>query len=123
MKSETRALFDAVPRTFYAPEMKGMTVSYRFEIEDGDQWTIRVVDGNVTVAEASPGDPPASCSIKASDADMALCLRGRQNILTALLQGRLAVVGDLAAAQRLRGLLFAFGAGRREAAEERSPTP
>lgn len=121
MKTETRALFEAVPKTFYAPEMKGMNATYRFEIEEGDQFTIRVADGNVVVSEASPADPPASCTISAGDNDMALVLRGQQNMLTAVLQGRLAVVGDLALAQRLRGLLFAFSG--REAAEERSPAP
>src|SRR5215831_5792928 len=104
MKTETRSLFEAVPRTFYADEMRGVNATYRFETDEGDQWMIRVADGRVTVSEAAPGDQPASCIIKASDADLALVLRGRQNMLTALLQGRLNVVGDLALAQRLRGL-------------------
>ena len=118
MSRETRGLFEMVPPTFYAPEMRGVHAIYRFEIDDGEKWTMRVDDGTVSVGEAGRDDEPASCTIGGSDADVAAVLRGEQNMVTALLQGRISVLGDLAVGQRLVGALFIFGIG-----EERSPAP
>jgi len=123
MPSETRRLFEMAPATLYAPEMRGVDALYRFDVEDGDQWTIRVADGNVALGAARPDDEEPTCIITASDADMAVVLRGEQNMLTALLQGRIGIVGDLALAQRLAGILFVFGAERPHVGEEGSPTP
>jgi len=118
MSRETRALFEMVPPTFYAPEMRGVNTVYRFEIDDGERWTMRVDDGNVTIAEGISDEAPPSCTISGSDGDVAAVLRGEQNMVTALLQGRISVVGDLAVGQRLVGVLFIFGIG-----EPRSPAP
>jgi len=118
MATETRRLFEMVPPTFHAPEMRGLSAIYRFEIDDGDRFTMRVDDGTVTIAEAGADDEPPTCTIGGSDADVAAVLRSEQNMVTALLQGRISVVGDLAVAQRLVGVLFVFGIG-----EERSPAP
>jgi putative sterol carrier protein len=82
--------------------MKGVHATYLFEIEGGGAWLLRIEDG---VASIEEGVAEADCVITADDHDIARVLQGEQNLITGLLQGRLAIRGDMALAQRFHGAL------------------
>jgi hypothetical protein len=101
--------------------MEAVRATYRFEIEDGGDWTLSVNEGIATVRETRSDDSAPSCTLRGSDMDMALVLRGGRNLLTAALQGRIQVEGDLSAAAWLNDLLFAFQSDSRNLAQEGRP--
>jgi putative sterol carrier protein len=91
------------------PQLKGIAGSYRFDVEGAGSWRLEVKDGVTSVSESTA---PADCVIRCDEADFVRISRGEQNLLTALLQGRVQIEGDYALAQRLHG----FIRGRRDVA-------
>ena len=89
---------------FEVPHMHNVHATYLFEVAGGPAWRLRVDDG---VARLLPGTGDADCVIEADDHDMALVMTGRQNLITAAMQGRLTVHGDMALAQRFHGAVSA----------------
>jgi putative sterol carrier protein len=96
---------------FAVPNMRNVHATYLFELEDGRAWRLRVEDGSARIEE---GKGDADCVLRASDADMALVMTGRQNLITAVLQGRVEVKGDMALAQKFHGAVSARAGERRK---------
>src|SRR5262249_38502905 len=117
MSEATHAVLDVAPHTFEVLELKGNHVTYQFEVDGSDRFTIEVHDGSVRLDEG-PSKSPADCTISANDEDMARILLGKQNVMTAALQGLILVSGDLSAAQRLPALLRVLRAGDPSLTEE-----
>jgi ubiquinone biosynthesis protein UbiJ len=86
-----------------------VTGAYRFDVEGQASVRIEVRDGGFTVSESTA---PADCVVRADEADLPQIASGKQNLITALLQGRVQVQGDFALAQKFHG----FMRGRRAAA-------
>ena len=80
----------------------GLRASYRIETEQGKDWTLEVSDGRFSV-NGHRGQP--DCTIRGDEDDLAHILRGEWDLLTAMLQGRVEIEGDLGIAQRLVALL------------------
>jgi putative sterol carrier protein len=61
----------------------------------------------------------ADCVIASSEDDFMRMIRGEQNPLTALLQGRINITGDMALAQKFNGYVRAASRQRAAAGGER----
>ena len=101
-------LFEEVARRGHDARLAGLRGRYRFDVEGVGSWLVTVNDGALTVEETR-GE--AECIISGDAVDALRIARGEQNLLTAFLQGRVDVDGDLTLAQRWRGLLPSADAG------------
>lgn len=94
---------DLAARTAGGSErMRGLTATYRFDVEGAGSWLVKVDDGAVSVDE---GDGVADCIISAPEDLFLRIVRGEQNPMGAFLMGRIQVDGDTGLAMRLRDLL------------------
>jgi predicted lipid carrier protein YhbT len=84
------------------PELAGVVGSYRWDVDGKGSWYVSVDHG---VATAREGMLSADCIIASNEEDFWAIIDGRQNLITALMQGRVHIEGDLALAQKLHGLL------------------
>jgi putative sterol carrier protein len=78
--------------------------TYGFDTDDGGRLRVRIAPGQVEVLDA---DGPADCRFACSRADAAAILEGSLNTVSALLQGRIQVDGDIGLAQRLHSFIRA----------------
>ncbi|MGH3022892.1 MAG: SCP2 sterol-binding domain-containing protein [Gaiellaceae bacterium] len=81
---------------------RGLTASYRFDVDGAGSWRVEVDDGAVSVSES---DATADCVISASENTFLGIVSGRQSPMGAFLMGRIRVDGDTGLAMRLRDLL------------------
>jgi len=80
---------------------RGLTATYRFDVEGAGSWRVQVDDGAVSVSES---DADADCVIAVSEDTLLGIVSGRQSPTGALLMGRIRLEGDAALAMRLRDL-------------------
>lgn len=85
-----------------APALKGVTGTYRFDVEGQGSVRIEVRNGAFTIAESSV---PADCVIRVDASDIPRIASGEQNLITAMLQGRAQIQGDFALAQKFHGFV------------------
>ena len=104
MADEAREIFERLGSRGYNPVLEGLHATYRFDVEGAGSWRVAIDDGNATVTEG-PGE--ADCVVECSSEDLPLFASGEKNLLTALLQGRINITGDLALAQKFHGLVRA----------------
>ena len=76
--------------------------SYEFDIVDGGQWFIELVNGRPTIREKI--DHP-DCAVTINAADFVDIAEGRKNLVTTFFQGRIGLTGDLAFALTFRRLV------------------
>lgn len=81
---------------------RGLTATYRFDIDGVGSWRVAVDDGAVSVSET---DAAADCVIGVSEDTLLGIVSGRQSPTGALLTGKIRLEGDAALAMRLRDLL------------------
>jgi putative sterol carrier protein len=81
---------------------RGLTASYRFDVEGAGTWRVDVADGTVTVDES---DGAADCVIKVPEELFLRIVRGQQSPMGAYFMGKIRVEGDTALAMRLKDLL------------------
>lgn len=80
---------------------RGLTATYRFDVEGTGSWLVAVDDGAVSVSET---DAAADCVIGVSEETLLGIVSGRQSAMGAVLMGRVRLEGDAALAMRLRDL-------------------
>jgi putative sterol carrier protein len=97
----------------YEPLLRSVTGSYSFEIEGVGYWFLSVHEGAITIEEVRR---PADCMIQCDESDFIDIIEGRRNLITALMQGRVKVEGDIALAQKFHGLVSAMISEKQEAA-------
>lgn len=85
-----------------ASVVNGLHAAYRIETEEGGDWTFEVSDGRLSL-DGHQGQP--DCTIRGDEDDLAHIFRGERDLLTAMLQGRVEMKGDVQLAQRLVALL------------------
>ena len=104
MAASAREFFqDLTARTAGGSERtRGLTASYRFDVDGAGSWRVDVDDGAVTVTES---DAAADCVIGVSEEVLLGIVSGRQSPMGAFLMGRIRVDGDAGLAMRLRDLL------------------
>jgi putative sterol carrier protein len=97
----------------YEPLLRGVTGTYLFEIKGVGYWFISVRDGAIRMDETQHD---ADCTISCDESDFIDIIEGRRNLLTAAMQGRVKIQGDITLAQKFHGLVSAMIEGKREEA-------
>jgi putative sterol carrier protein len=98
----------------YEPLLRGVTGTYLFEIENAGYWFISVRDGAIRIDEKQHD---ADCTIRCNEPDFIDIVEGRRSLITAAMQGRVNIHGNITLAQKFHGLVSAMIEGkRREAA-------
>jgi putative sterol carrier protein len=106
-------VFELYERQKYEPLLRGVTGTYLFEIEGVGHWFLSVQDGAISIEEVRHD---ADCTIASDEADFMDIIEGRRNLITAAMQGRVKVHGDMALAQKFHGLVGAKIESRRQEA-------
>jgi len=86
---------------------------YRFDIEGAGSYRLQVDHGSCSVEE---GAGEADCVISCEPGDFARMIDGQQNMLTAYMQGRVRIDGDIALAKSFHGFIGAKASGGAEGA-------
>src|SRR5215469_11983773 len=89
----------------YEPLLRGVTGTYLFEIERVAYWFISVRDGAIKIEEVRHN---ADCTITCDEPDFIDIIEGRRSLITAAMQGRVKVRGDITLAQKFHGLVSAM---------------
>ncbi|HSS79751.1 MAG TPA: SCP2 sterol-binding domain-containing protein [Gaiellaceae bacterium] len=97
----TREFFEGLETRVDPAKAKGMTASYKFDIDGAGSWNVDVDDGKVTVTE-NGGE--ADTTISTSDETFMKIAKGEQNPTAAYMSGKLKVSGDLGQAMKLQKL-------------------
>ena len=97
----TREFFESLETRVDPAKAKGMTASYKFNIDGAGSWNVNVDDGKVTVIE-NGGE--ADTTISTSDETFMKIAKGEQNPTAAYMSGKLKVSGDLGQAMKLQKL-------------------
>jgi arylformamidase len=97
----------------YEPHLRGVHGTYLFDIEKVGSWFVAVDDGAISVEETKRD---ADCTIICNEQDFVEMIEGRRNLITARMQGRVKIRGDIALAQKFHGLVSAMIEERRGAA-------
>jgi len=101
MAGTVQEFFESLPSRADTSKTAGMSNSYGFDIEGAGQWTVKVEEGNVSVAEGM-GD--TDVTISASQEVFAKIIAGEQNPTSAYMTGKLKLKGDMGAAMKLQKL-------------------
>ena len=98
---EAKEFFESLETRVDPAKAKGMTASYKFNIDGAGSWNVDVDDGKVTVIE-NGGE--ADTTISTSDETFMKIAKGEQNPTAAYMSGKLKVSGDLGQAMKLQKL-------------------
>ena len=98
MANETLVLPQTPPMDQLPPEVREARAAYRFELEDGRSFMLRLVLGRLTMEE---GTAASDCLLRCRMEDFMRMLSGRLNLLTAFMRGDIHLQGDLELAKRL----------------------
>jgi putative sterol carrier protein len=101
MAASVQEFFETLPARADTSKIEGMSNSYGFDIEGAGQWTVRVENGSVSVAEGM-GD--TDVTISASQEVFERIIAGEQNPTSAYMTGKLKLKGDMGAAMKLQKL-------------------
>jgi putative sterol carrier protein len=81
---------------------RGLTASYRFDVDGAGSWRVQVDDGAVAVSES---DGAVDCVIAVPEDLFLRIVRGEQSPMGAFLMGKIRIEGDVGLAMRLKDLL------------------
>jgi predicted lipid carrier protein YhbT len=88
----------------YEPVLRGVHGTYLFDIDKVGSWFVAVDDGAIHVEETKRD---ADCTISCDEPDFVDMVEGRRQLITAQMQGRVKIRGDMALAQKFHGLVSA----------------
>jgi putative sterol carrier protein len=95
-------IFDHLAAEAQVPALRGQSGVFEFDITDGGgKWFVNLDHGKPRLVEGT--DHP-DVVIECAPSDFIAMTEGRENLMTAFLQGRLKVTGDLAFALDFRRL-------------------
>ena len=103
--STAHELFQVHKLQKYEPLLRMVNGSYLFEIEGVGHWFISVSHVAIRIEEARHD---ADCTIACNEHDFMEIVEGRQNLITAAMQGRVKIRGDMTLAQKFHGLVGAM---------------
>lgn len=92
MAENTRAFFQEIANRAYDPALRGIKGTCRFEIADAGTWVLSMQDGALIVTEM-PAEAELVLTSNAQEFDR--IVRGEDNAVIAVLQGKLAITGRL----------------------------
>jgi len=86
-------------------QVQGVNAVILFDLagEGGGKWTVRLEDGALTLEEGETATPNMTLSMDAQD--LIALSNGELNPVSAFMQGRIKVSGDMALAMRMQSLL------------------
>ena len=99
--NDARSLLESLNPLVLPPSIKGASVRYRFELENGEQWDILLSGGLLRLADR---EAERDCVIQCAPETFVAILGGKINLLTALVRGDLRMRGDIAKVK----LLYTF---------------
>jgi putative sterol carrier protein len=102
MAGTVQEFFETLPSRADSTKTAGMNNSYGFDIEGAGEWTVKVADGAVTVAEGM--EENIEVTISASQEVFEKIISGEQNATSAYMTGKLKLKGDMGAAMKLQKL-------------------
>jgi putative sterol carrier protein len=102
MAERARAILAKATAEDRGPKLKGIRGSYRFDIEGGGSWHVVVDQETLRITESTAD---ADCVVRCDEETFVRIANGEQNLLTAALQGRVQIRGDMALAQKLHGFV------------------
>ena len=86
----------------FEPVLRGVHGTYLFDINKVGSWFVAVDDGATHIEEKKRD---ADCTISCDEPDFVDLVEGRRQLITAHMQGRIKIHGDMALAQKFHGLL------------------
>ncbi len=105
MPTSVRQVFEEIPNRFDPAAWGSQDAVLQFDItgDEGGTWTATIKGGRMTVSEGAIGG--ADMTITTSDKDMLSIVNGELNAVSAFMQGRIRIEGDMSLAMKLQGLL------------------
>ena len=95
----------------YEPLLRGVTGTYLFEIEGVGSWFLSAREGVIKMEEVRHD---ADCTIFCDEPDFIDIIEGRRNLITATMQGRVKIRGNITMAQKFHGLVSAMIEGKKQ---------
>ncbi len=83
--------------------LEGAVMLFDISGAGGGKWTLRMVEGALSLEEGETAPPKMTLSMAATD--FVALATGQLNPMAAFMQGRLQIRGDMALAMRLQNLL------------------
>lgn len=108
---QARELIEALVTGRYDARLRGTRKTCALQFDEDERVVVEVSDGAFGVA---PAGTTEDCQLSCSLDDFLRIFRGEQNLITAIMQGRVGVRGDLAVAQMFQSV---FCPGDRRAPE------
>ncbi len=97
-----KEIFAAMPSRFNKDAAKGLNATYQFDLS-GESWTLKIANGAPTLTPGAAQSP--NTTLIASTDDWMNIATGKLNPVTAFMQQKLKVKGDMGLAMKLQGLL------------------
>ncbi|WP_437729434.1 SCP2 sterol-binding domain-containing protein [Sorangium sp. So ce861] len=99
--SQARKLIEALAAGRYDARLRGIRKVCAVQLSDDERIVVEIADGSFGIApEGASEDCQLSCSLD----DFLRIFRGEQNLITAIMQGRVGVRGDLGVAQMFQSV-------------------
>ena len=98
---EPREFFETLESRIDPSKAKGMTASYKFDIDGAGTWVVGVYNGRVSFPQ---GDGATKCVLSASAETFRKIANREQNPTAAYMSGKLKVKGDMGQAMKLQKL-------------------
>ena len=102
--TSAQAVFDAIPGLANPEQLKGINAKIQFDLsgEGGGQWVVGVADGQVAVNPGTTESPNVTASMSA--ADYLAMVNGELKPMTAFMQGKVKIKGDMGLVMKLQSL-------------------
>lgn len=105
MPDSVREVFEEIPRHFDADAWGSQNATIQFNItgDDGGTWKAVIDNGTISVEEGAAASP--DMTMTTSGEDMLAIVNGDLNAVSAFMQGRIRIDGDMGLAMKLQTLL------------------
>ena len=101
---DIESIFKTIVSRFDAEKMKDINASVQFNLDGGDDYYLKIADGNCDYGKGTmDGDPSATVSMAADDfGDLT---SGNLNPVMAFMSGKIKVDGDMSTVMQLQQVL------------------
>lgn len=105
MQFNAKEFLFALPAKANAAALEGLSSTFHFDVADSGQYTVSLVDGQLSVEEGLNGE--ASCTVKASEETLAKLVKGDLNPMMAMMTGKLKISnpGEMLKYAKIFGLM------------------
>ena len=98
-------LMEKMPGAFLPEKAQGVNavVHFKFTGAEAGDWNAKIADGKVEVAQGAPANP-ATMTLTADSTDYVKIFTGELDGMSAFMQGKIKLAGDLNLAMKLMGM-------------------